>query len=240
MSDRVYVGVFGGGGTFTSSSITQSGTALYSDPLSVNATGDASSSGVWAVGGYIGYKWPDLFPHDASSTWTVIPSTELEGYYFQGTLDGNLTNPTTRLASHQFSTSYPMDNGVFLANAVFNVNHGDCKVHPYLGLGLGAAIVSINGATSTQTAPTEPGINHYNSSPDASDWAFAAQSKLGLRYALSDSTSVFVEYRFLYIAPTDYTFGSTQYSTHVATTDWNVDIGSMYYNMATAGIQFDA
>lgn len=50
---------------------------------------------------------------------------------------------------------------------------------------------------------------------------------------------MFLEYRFLYLSASDYTFGSTVYLTHIATTNWDVKIGSQYYNMATAGIQFD-
>jgi hypothetical protein len=33
--------------------------------------------------------------------------------------------------------------------------------------------------------------------------------------------------------------GSTQYDTHPETTPWTVDIGTQYYNMAVAGIQYD-
>jgi opacity protein-like surface antigen len=245
LSDRWYIGAFGGGGSFTANNITQSGTALLDEssggPLAVNAQGSGSAGGVAAVGMYVGYKWPGLIPQDKNSAWSVMPSTELEGYYFQGTLDGNnLDNPTPRLDAHNFSVAYPMDNGAFLLNAVFTLNHTESKFHPYLGLGVGTAVVSISGATSTQTAPAEPGVNHYNSDTDASDWTFAAQSKLGLRYNMSENTSIFVEYRFLYLSPTDFTFGSTQYPTHAETTDWNVEISGMYYNMATAGIQFDA
>lgn len=49
------------------------------------------------------------------------------------------------------------------------------KVFPYIGVGAGVAFVSIKGLDSAN--PSEPGINHFNSDPDASDSAFAMQLK---------------------------------------------------------------
>lgn len=239
LSNSLYFGIFGGGGTFTTDSVEQSGVAYKAHTLVVDANGTGSASSVGVLGGYVGYKWPAL-SLQRGSQWSLVPATEFEGYYLKGTQNANkLVNETELLPQHDFSTSYPMNNGVFLANAVLNFNHADSKVHPYVGAGLGTAIVSITGATSTQTTPDEPGVNHYNSDPDASDWTFAAQSKIGVRYDVSEHSNVFAEYRFLYLAPTYYTFGATQYPTHSATTDWDVNMGSMYYNMVTVGIQYD-
>lgn len=237
----IYFGVFGGAGAFSTNSITQTGTALYTPPLAVNAIGSGTTEPIGMVGGNIGYQWSQLSTNMGSTSWTMLPATELEGYYLQGTQSGDdLINNTERLALHQFSVSYPMKMGVFLANAVFNFNHTDSKIHPYIGLGAGTAYVSIHDATSTQTAPAESDINHYNSDPNSADWTFAAQSKAGLRFNLSSQVSLFAEYRFLYLAPTSYTFGSTQYATHIPTTNWDVDMGSLYVNMGTLGIQYDA
>lgn len=237
-SRNVYIGVFGGGGNASTSSISQSGTALYSDPLTVNAKNiNNASDSAGMVGLYVGYQWPALFKK-AEVNWSVTPAIELEGYYLGSTLNATLDNETDRLPEHQFDVSYPMNTGVFLTNARFTVNYDNSKAHPYLALGVGPAIIAIDNATSTQIAPPES-VNHYNSDPNASDWALAAQSKLGVRYEIMDRTSVFAEYRFLLLSSTSYTFGSTQYDSHAATTPWTVDIGTQYYNMAVAGIQYD-
>ena len=85
-------------------------------------------------------------------------------------------------------------------------------------------------------APLEAGINHFNSGPNSSRWTFAAQAKAGIRINVTDRIWAFGEYRFLHEQATDYTFGSTVYPTHIATTNWNVHIGSLDRNLAVGGI----
>ena len=252
-SDAVYIGAFGGGGAVMSGGLYQQGTALYpygsgsgyidnKGPLAVNAIGAFNSNSAWLVGGHVGYRWPARLSNYMSSNWTFAPATELEGYYIGGTnIHGDdLNNDTARLVEHDFHVTYPLQTGVVLANAVLNANHSALgRFHPYVGVGVGLAVVSISGANSTQKSPPEPGINHYNSDPNDVSTTFAAQPKIGVNFDLSQHTSMFIEYRFLYLAASNYTFGSTSYPTHVATTNWDVKIGSQYYNMGTVGIQFD-
>ncbi len=244
--DAIYVGAFGGGGSINSGHLRQEGTAFYPDsrggPLAVNAIGDTNNSSAWVFGGHVGHRWSARSLHHMKSSWSVAPASELEGYYLGGsTLRGDdLNNGTTRLTEHFFRVSYPMQTGVFLVNAVLNAHHADFgKFHPYVGVGAGAAVISISGANSTQITPSEPGINHYNSGASDTSFAFAAQPKVGVSYQFSQNTNLFVEYRFLYLSDSDYTFGSTVYPTHVATSNWDVTIRSQYYNMGTIGIQYD-
>ncbi|MCX7117927.1 MAG: acyloxyacyl hydrolase [Legionellales bacterium] len=251
--DAYYIGVFGGGGAVMSGSVHQQGTALYpygpgsgyignKGPLAVNAIGTFNSSSAWLVGGHVGYRWPARLSNDMNSNWTFAPATELEGYYIGGAniYGDDLNNATARLVEHDFHVTYPLQTGVVLANAVLNANHSALgRFHPYVGVGVGLAVVSISGANSTQKSPPEPGINHYNSDPNDVGTTFAAQPKIGVSFDLSQHTSMFVEYRFLYLAASNYTFGSTSYPTHVATTNWDVKIGSQYYNMGSVGFQFD-
>ena len=239
---HLYVSAFGGWGSFYADSINQSGVEFFSEseggPLSVDANGDGSHSTAHMLGMNIGYKFSELSPTAAS--WHFTPAIELESYYVTGTQSSNnLVNNTDRLEARAFDATYPMDTGVFLLNGVLNLSHGESKIHPYAGLGVGLAFVSIEGATATQTDPSEPGINDYNSNQNASSWTFAAQTKLGVSYEVSERANIFLEYRFLYLAPSDYTFGNTQYSTNVVTTDWDVSVGDMYYNMLVVGVQFD-
>lgn len=233
-----YVGAFGGLGYSGNNNASQKGTAFFSSsqggPLYVNANGDVSSNtGIWGL--YVGYAWSG-WQH---TSWTVIPAAELEGYYLHNVQSGHLINPTARLPEHNFFDSFPMKTGVYLINAVFTFkNPANERIDPYLGIGIGGAHISILGANSLQTAPPESGVNHFNSSTGASSWLFATQAKAGLHVSLSTHWSLFGEYRLLYLPSSSYTFGSTQYPTHVPTTRWSAGISNMFYNMAAAGLEY--
>lgn len=240
---KIYVGVFGGGGTVNSVDISQFGTAFFSEvtsigPLAVNAFGSSGSSSTGMVGGHIGFAWPN----NVGAHFPVTPALELEGYYMGGvTINGNdITNETASLPEHDFLVTYPLKTGVFLVNAVLNSSNsvfGNFK--PYAGVGIGSALVSTSGATSLQLRPLEPGINHYDGDPNDTAFAFAAQPKVGVRYEFNSHASVFIEYRYLYLSQTNYTFGSTQAHGHVPTSPWLVRIKPQSYNMGTVGIEFD-
>lgn len=238
----IYVGIFGGGGALSSSDIRQFGTAFFTEadggPLAVNAIGTSQSSSLGLIGGHIGFSWSNKI----GVYFPLTPAIELEGYYMGGAkIEGHdLSNDTTRLPEHDFLVSYPLKTGVFLANAILNADHlilGRFK--PYVGVGIGSAVVSTSGATSIQLSPQEPGINHYNANPDDTTLAFAAQPKIGLHFDLNTQASIFAEYRFLFLSQTSYTFGSTVYPTHAPTSPWMVSIKPQYYNMGTLGIEFD-
>lgn len=235
-SHPLYLGIFGGGGTISGNNIQQSGTAFFSasqgGPLFVNAQGKASTDSIGIGGMHIGYQ---------GLVWsqTLIPAIELEGYYLGGTQSGNLLNPTPRIPEHTFVDSFPMNVGVVLVNGVFTFNAIYFnKIHPYVGGGFGAGIISITGADSPQVQPPEPGVNHFNSNTDASNWTFAAQAKAGLTLDITNHWWLFAEYRFLYLAPTVYTFGATQYPTHAPTTSWAVNFDSLYSNMGILGLAY--
>jgi len=243
-SGRLYVGVFGGSGWATGDTLTQQGTAFYADasggPLAVDAFGNARMYTPWFVGAHIGYQLPEQLFNTAYSTWGISPAAEFEGYYLSSTAHGDdINNDTSRAPEHDFSVHYPMNIRVFLINGVldFNLAHHP-RFHPYVGLGFGTAIVSVVEAISTQTQPPEVGINHYNSETNSVATTFAAQPKLGLRFDITKHISAFAEYRFLYLANTNYTFGSTVYATHVPTAPWLVRMGPNYYNFGAIGLEY--
>lgn len=232
----VYVGVFGGGGSSTDTDVSQLGTAFFPEasggPLAVNATGRTGSGGVRFIGGQVGYEmsYPSL----------VLPAFEIEGFYLDtGTRRAALDNPTNRLPEHTFDATYPMNSAVFLANMVLSFPTSYPGVTPYIGGGIGGALVSIDGAKSLQTNPSEGALNHFNSGPDSSAWTFAAQVKAGLRVAIGRNAYVFGEYRYLYLGAVDQTFGPTVYDTHVPTSAWTVRFDGTSHHLATAGIGFD-
>ncbi|WP_019215497.1 porin family protein [Legionella tunisiensis] len=241
-TSRIYLGVFGGGGAVSSTDISQYGTAFLFEnlggALAVNSFGKANSSSMGMVGGHIGFAWPN----HVGVHLPITPAIELEGYYIGGAkLKGHdINNETIRLPEHDFFVRYPLKTGVALVNAVLNVDHSLFgNVKPYVGVGIGSAVVSISGASSVQLSPAEPGLNHYNADPDDKAVAFAVQPKVGLRYDFSSQASFFAEYRFLYLSETNYTFGSTIQTGHPVTAPWLVKIKPQYYNMGTVGIDFD-
>jgi opacity protein-like surface antigen len=229
-----YVSLFGGGGG-GNSNVTQTGTALFplqvGGPLDVNATGRTNTSGVGLIGLQIGHEW--------STGSQLMPAFEIEGFYLRETQRARLENPTNRLPEHTFDNTFPMNNAVFLANAVLSFRTSYRGVTPYVGGGIGAARISVNGADSAQISPPEAGINHFNSRPDSSGWGFAAQAKAGVRVALGDRAYIFGEYRYLFVDSTDLTFGATVYPTHVPTTDWTVRFSDMSHHLGAAGIGFN-
>jgi hypothetical protein len=231
-----YVGVFGGGGVSSSGNISQLGTVFFLEaqggPLSVNATGRSGTRGAWFVGGHAGYEW--------SYGTHLLPALEIEGLYLSGANQhATLENPSPRLAEHTFDNTFPMQTAVVLANVVVGFRTPYQGVTPYIGGGMGAARISINGASSTQLSPPEVGINHFNSGDDSSAWALAAQAKAGVRVALGNSGAyLFGEYRYLFIGSADQIFGPTVYPTHAATSQWTVRFDNMSYHLATAGVGF--
>jgi len=238
----LYVSVFGGGGSLFSRKIEQTGLAL-NQVGNLNVPVDvASSSAKNAVGFggiHVGYKWIDLLKSNDSSRWSLTPATELEGYYLGGTQRDTL-NSKDNSSDYSYKTTYPLNNGVFLANAVLNINPLDkLKFHPYLGAGVGAAFVATSGAESVQLTPEKSNLNNYASKSSSSDWAFATQAKLGLSLDVSSSSSIFAEYRFLYLAPSQYTLGSTKNQSNVASSSWDIHMGGLYSNMGTLGVRYD-
>lgn len=239
-----YLGGFGGWGSLNDFQVTQSGVAMFSptlndegigslrEPLAIDGVGNVGSNTIGFGGIHLGYEW--LVP-----AWGVTPAIELEGIYFSKTFDTELDNSSIVLTEHNFDDSFPTKTGVVLINGVIQLNCFRMNMlHPYIGIGLGAAILSITDADSLQTRPPEPNVNHFNSNEDSSDWAFAAQAKAGLRFALSEHWQLFAEYRFLYLGNTEFTFGSTAYPTHVPTTSWKVDFNNMYTNAGALGIEY--
>jgi opacity protein-like surface antigen len=235
-SRGTYIGIFGGGGLGSDSDITQLGTAFFTEaqggPLAVNATGRSGSGGVGFVGAQIGHEW--------SYGSAVMPAFEMEGFYLaSGTRSATLQNPSDRLPEHAFDDTFPTNNAVFLANMVLSFRSSYPGVTPYIGGGIGAARVSVDGANSLQIDPPEAGINHFNSGTDSAAWTFAAQAKAGVRIALGSNAYLFGEYRYLYVGSTDQIFGPTIEATHVPTTAWTVTFDETSYHLATAGIGFD-
>lgn len=231
----IYFGGFGGWG-FVQPDVAQKGTAFISEnsggALGVNASGKSQTSDFGFGGLHVGYEWSSK----NERSWCFVPAAELEGYYFANTVTANIENPTTRLDLHKFKDSFPTRTGIFIADAILALKNK--YIIPYVGAGVGVGIISIHRADSLQTDPLEANINHFNSDRRSYDSSFAAQIKAGLRYSIFKYMRIFAEYRYLYISPAHFIFGSTVYPTHVTTTAWNVRVSDLQYNLFSLGIDF--
>ncbi|HTM62941.1 MAG TPA: hypothetical protein VL360_00400 [Gammaproteobacteria bacterium] len=239
---KFYLGIFGGRGSSGNFNISQYGTAFITEssggPLAVNAFGGMHSQTTSYFGAQLGYQMQEIMM--GATQCALAPAAELE---IQGmgssSFSGHVINNTTRVPEHDFAVTYPMSRTVFLVNGVVNFSSPRIMVHPYIGFGVGNAVMRISGADSTQLSPPEAGVNHYNASTNSSDSAFAGQIKLGLSYDFNQYATVFAEYRWLYVASTQFEFGSTVYAAHAATSSWRVDMDAQRYNMGDVGIRFN-
>lgn len=241
---KFYIGAFGGRGSSNSFNASQYGTAYFVEanggPLSVNAFGQLNHKTTSFFGIQLGYQAPEILLN-AAPQWTLGPAIELEGFSMSNnSFSGTLTNNTdvNRLPEHDFVVSYPMSRTVFLANGVFSINTPRLPVHPYVGFGIGSAIVRISGANSSQVNPLELGVNHYNTNTNDTSPVFSGQFKLGLSYDLNNYVSLFADYRWVYIASTHYIFGSTIAPGHAETSSWQVKLDAQKYNLGNIGIRF--
>ena len=77
---RYYVGIFGGGGSTSTTSVQQTGTAFYAPPKPVNAQGTAPASAASMAGAHAGYEWDEFALGTEQSGWGLRPAVEIEGF----------------------------------------------------------------------------------------------------------------------------------------------------------------
>lgn len=232
-----YIGLFGGFGSSASTNVRQLGGFYLPAPLTsrvnVDANGQTGTGNVGLLGVQVGYEWSRL--PLGRPEWSLKPAVELEGLYIGRHAPVGDMPIDPAILGTQYVT-IPMTVGVLLSNVVstFQTPYSD-RVFLYLGLGAGVARVFIQGADSAN--PSEPGVNHFDSWPDASALAFALQFKAGVKAEVARNLLLFAEYRYLSISSTGYTFGATL-PPHFPTDPWSVSLGRQSYNLVVAGLQF--
>lgn len=237
-SKGIYLGAFGGLGTLESTSLRQIGTVILPGALPhlpVDADGSTDKPSVSLGGVQLGYEWSGW--HSAESGWGLKPAIELEGLYLGKHSPEGVMPIQPQFLGTQY-LSFDTKGYALLTTAMLTVaTPWSQRFLPYAAASTGPARVSLSNADSAN--PSEPGINHFNSDPDASDTASALQFKLGIESKLSRDLLLFTEYRYLNIDSTRYTFGPTVYpGQHPPTDSWDVRLGKLKYNLFVAGLQY--
>lgn len=240
---KLYIGAFGGGGASNDFNGSQHATAFIIEaaggPLAVNAFAKLDSENPAFLGAQLGYQAPDIVLN-ASSQWTLGPAFELEGYTTnRRSVSGEFIHNTPRIEEHDFLVSFPTRRTMLLANAILNFNKNCFPLHPYIGFGIGNAIVRISDADATQIEPAEVGVNHYNTNTSDTNATFAGQFKLGFSYDISKHLSFFADYRWLYLANSHFLFGSTAAPNHAPTSSWQVKLDAQQFHLGNIGIRFN-
>ena len=237
-SEGIYFGAFGGLGALESTSLRQIGTVILPGKLPdlpIDADGSTDKPNVSLGGVQIGYEWSDW--HSTESGWGLKLAFEFEGLYLgKHSPEGVMPIEPQYLGTQYLS--FDTKGYALLATAMLTVTTPwSQRFLPYAAASTGMARVSLSNADSAN--PSEPGINHFNSDPNASDTASALQFKLGIKSKLSRNLILFTEYRYLSIDSTRYTFGPTVYpEEHPPTDDWDVRMGKLNYNLFVAGLQY--
>ncbi|WP_425418635.1 outer membrane protein [Oricola indica] len=152
-------------------------------------------------------------PQEPTATFEVGPDTVLGGINVDNgyRIGGAIGYDLTRNFAVEFETSFARANvnsidvgppvdatqpapgyGTLLTlmgNAIVGEDYG--KWRPYVGAGIGGALVSLNV--------------DFMSGLDDSDWALAGQVFAGIDYAISDNVSVGARYRYQHVGSTSYT-----------------------------------
>lgn len=243
---HIYLGIFGGGGAVTVSNFCQAALVNYPNsggqggPQNVSVYGGGKSTAVGMAGAQLGYLWPEFKETNSKrqGQTSMNLATEAEAYYvgfrIRRNLDG-VNNWVTR-----YYSTFPIDGGVFLGSFVghFGMNC-ESRYHFFIGGAAGASILLAHDASSYQTRPANNlTLNIFNSNRSDSAWVFAAQGKAGVMYHFTEFFKISGEYRFLYLTPARFTFGSTVADNIPTTNRWRVKFGNSFFNMGDLGFTF--
>jgi opacity protein-like surface antigen len=167
--------------------------------LNFNVDTDLDSDTGWFAGLKLGYVW--------DTGGVFMPAIELEGFY--NTVDVNI-DATARSLRTDARVNGELKSGVFMFNLLGKFNLGHFR--PYVGAGAGAAYLEggdIRGSLrfrGEEFASFETDADDIEERTDleASGWTFAWQAIGGFDVYLTDSVSLFAEYKALWFyADTD-------------------------------------
>lgn len=149
---------------------------------------------------------------------------------------------------HRFSNVMVMSSWNAAGNLVFAVTLSP-RVTFNSAMGLGFSAITLKDAESLQVSPADaiPGfettidngggaVNHFNTNNTASKNLMFGQFRLGTRISVNPKLAVSIDLRGTYRGAGEFTFGSTKYSDHAPTDNWNYTIGRHANMMLTAGL----
>ncbi len=222
----------------------------------VNVTGKHAIK----VGGMTGIRiglYQNYLDFNTYNKWLINPSFDVEGIYLGSKISGMLHNPILEPAvkrddgmvipshsiaanKHQFYNTYNLGSGLILFNTIFNIRHSiKQSIMPYIGIGIGFSSNTLYKGSSAQIKPCHEDVNHFNSDKKSTCSKPCIQGRFGISSNKTDSFSVFIEYRYLNIAPTSYIFGNTYYpGYHADTSKWNVSFKSMSFQVLALGFNY--
>ena len=212
------------------------------------------------VGGMTGIRisiYQNYLNFNCFNRLLIDPSFEVEGIYLGSKISGILSNPILEPAvirddgivspshsipanKHQFCNTYNLGSGLLIFNTIFNIKNSINQIiTPYIGIGIGFSFNTLYKANSDQIAPCNEDVNHFNSDTKSISIKPCIQARLGISANKTDNFSVFIEYRYLYIAPTSYVFGNTYYpGHHPNTSKWNFSFKSMNFQTLVLGFNY--
>lgn len=149
---------------------------------------------------------------------------------------------------HEFSNTMTMSTWNAAGNFTLSFALSS-KISINTALGLGFSAVTLKDAKSLQTSPAAatPGyettndngggpVNHFNTQPNASNNLMFGQFRVGTRIQFAPKIALTIDVRGTYRGAGDFTFGSTKYTDHAPTDNWNYTIDKGVGYMLTTGL----
>lgn len=223
----LYAGVFGGG---SFSAPGNYGYSQYPSPVGL-ATFNPRGGIVNGVGGVeVGYE----FPKQAMGTtgdffWS--PSVQFDGYYMGMTAAASQINPVA--GNIDFKDNF--NSGLFFIDGLLRLYTPILVIN--FGIGVGGAYLWESSISGVGSKGNFSGKNLFGKGIDTSNGAFALQGIAGVERWITDRLSFIVEYRFVWVGTSNFTysgnpavFGSgTTINNHFDQFEANLVLGGLRY-----------
>jgi opacity protein-like surface antigen len=207
------------------------------------------------VGTGVGYYWTPWFRTDLTVDLRTDAEVKMRGTlsYLEHKFVPQPTNPTGPLVLGPTGNTVvgrtedatTLRSGVVLFNGYFDLSRGG-PITPYVGAGVGLAVNELDRMHETfeyscnpalnPTCTDPPGPLPQNAAYSASDKqhtvTLAAAAMAGVSYRMSASTSLDLNYRFLFIGGTDVDLAVNGHASEV-------DIGDMREHQVRLGVRWD-
>jgi hypothetical protein len=154
-----------------------------------------------------------------------------------------LVNKYYGAGKHRFSNTMKMNSWNAAVNFTMSYDLSS-KISINSALGFGFAAVSLKDAESLQANPASANssyemsggspVNHFNSQPDASTNLMISKFRIGAKIKLSKKIALQIDASGITQGKGNFNFGSTKYTDHAPTDNWNYSInGGTTYQFTT-------